>query len=58
MNKRKSGFVQADSRNRLALGKFTDADQFLVEVLEDDALLLRPASVVPLGALRPKKESE
>jgi len=58
MNKRKSGFIQADNRNRLSLGRFTDADQFLVEVHDDDSILLRPASVVPAGALRPKKESE
>lgn len=58
MNKRKNGFIQADARNRLSLGKFTDADQFLVEVQDDDSILLRPASVIPLGVLRSKKESE
>lgn len=43
-----SRLIQVDSRGRVSLQKFTEAEYFTITVEEDGTIVLTPAIVVPL----------
>lgn len=52
------GLVERDSRGRVAIGKYSDAERFLVHADGSGRIVLEPAEVVPASVQRLLEDAE